>query len=893
MKRLFIIACAAMICAACTEEFADDMPRLSTRGKIYATIADDDVSRVQLEGGKTVWTKGDRILLLNPDSESSSIKEIWEFDGETGATSGTFSFVSSNGYEYAPYLFAVYPETNRLSYYVGLPNHWSGFSVPAIQRYQSGSFGPGTNLMLGKGSESEPNTLQFYNLMGYVKLRLNGSATVSSIELQGNDSEGIAGSIDLKVGYYKGDGVRSEFALGQIVAYDDTYSTTRVVTLDCSEGVSLSPDVATDFYIGIIPCVFEKGITVTVHFSDGSVMTKTTGNRIDVARNHVVPMEPFVCEPQQQIPDNEIWYTSRTGKVVTPTNPEAIDANIVDNTYSGGRGVIRFDKAVTIIGDGAFDGSNLSSYDARLTGVTLPSSVTVIGAKAFYVCDNLSRVHLPENLMEIGDRAFYGNYALLSINIPDNLSAIYDYAFADCDKLTNADLPQSLTYIGNYAFDGCSSLSGIGELHSVTYIGGRAFSDTAITRMDIPETVSYLGTYVFSGCSDLVSVSLPSTVTSIGGGMFRGCSSLTGIEIPSGVTSIGQSAFEGCTALTSIDIPAGVTELGTGAFAGSGLTYAVVPDGVTALNGTFENCKDLTGVELPANLTDLGSSTFSGCGNLTHIDIPAGITSLGGAVFKDCSRLANVDIPSSVTYIGAETFAGCGSLTEIRLPNVLESIGHHAFDGCSSLTSIAIPSGVTVLEQGTFANCSSLADINFPANLTEIGPARSGIAGDGVFFNCSSLKNVVLPKSVEYMDGGTFMNCTSLESVDLSNTDIPILYFAVFKNCSNLKQVLLPESLYNIYGSAFAYCTSLESITLPAGIEDIGLNFSSEATFYGCSSLATVYCKAIEPPSLGNSSVFTGTPPGMKIYVPRESIDKYKTAQYWAALAAKLVEYDF
>ena len=55
------------------------------------------------------------------------------------------------------------------------------------------------------------------------------------------------------------------------------------------------------------------------------------------------------------IPNNEIWYTSSNGKVVTPYKSDVFGASIVSNTYSNGKGIIKFNGNVTSIGSCAFE----------------------------------------------------------------------------------------------------------------------------------------------------------------------------------------------------------------------------------------------------------------------------------------------------------------------------------------------------------------------------------------------------------------------------------------------------------------------------------------------------------------------------------------------------------
>jgi hypothetical protein len=65
-----------------------------------------------------------------------------------------------------------------------------------------------------------------------------------------------------------------------------------------------------------------------------------------------------------------------------------------------------------------------------------------------------------------------------------------------------------------------------------------------------------------------------------------------------------------------------------------------------------------------------------------------------------------------------------------------------------------------------------------------------------------------------------------------------------------------------------------------------------EEAFKGCTSLTSVYCKPTTPPT-GNASMFDHNDTWRKIYVPRNSVDAYKSAQYWKNYAASIVGYDF
>ena len=216
------------------------------------------------------------------------------------------------------------------------------------------------------------------------------------------------------------------------------------------------------------------------------------------------------------------------------------------------------------------------------------------------------------------------------------------------------------------------------------------------------------------------------------------------------------------------------------------------------------------------------------------------VTSIGEDAFFDCSSLASVTIPDSVTSIGDYAFIGCSSLVSITIPESVTSVGEYAFRYCESLASVTIPDSVTSIGKSAFEYCSSLANVTIPDSVTSIG--------DLAFYNCSSLANVTIPDSVTSIGMG-----------------------------------------------AFYFCSSLANVTIPDSVTSIG-----EGAFYCCTSLTSVYCEATTPPT-GDNYMFSyyingesvPIPIGCTIYVPTESVDAYKAAEYWSDYADAIVGYEF
>ena len=109
----------------------------------------------------------------------------------------------------------------------------------------------------------------------------------------------------------------------------------------------------------------------------------------------------------------------------------------------------------------------------------------------------------------------------------------------------------------------------------------------------------------------------------------------------------------------------------------------------------------------------------------------------------------------------------------------------------------------------------------------------------------------------------------------------------VFYDRDNLKTIIIPNSVTSIGEYAFAYCDNLTSIEIPNSVTSIG-----DSAFEGCTSLTSVYVKPTTPPTLG-SYVFNINASGRKIYVPRASLNAYKTASGWKDYASAIMPYEY
>ena len=198
-------------------------------------------------------------------------------------------------------------------------------------------------------------------------------------------------------------------------------------------------------------------------------------------------------------------------------------------------------------------------YFTNITGITIPESVTNIGADAFSGCTGLTKITIPAGVKTIGEYAFYNCISLAEITLSEGVETIGQYAFAYCSP-TAIMLPESLGDISSNAFYGCTSLAAINVTEnnaSYTADDGVLFSKDKTVILRYP--CAKAGT----------SYTISEGVTKISASAFQSCTALTAVTIPESVTTIELGAFENCTGLKEATLPNGITEIADFAYPGA------------------------------------------------------------------------------------------------------------------------------------------------------------------------------------------------------------------------------------------------------------------------------------------------------------------------------------
>ena len=303
-------------------------------------------------------------------------------------------------------------------------------------------------------------------------------------------------------------------------------------------------------------------------------------------RGDTVTFIPYIGgEPSGKMYFDVVW--EKTGDYIGTFTLNTEDILVVDGVVTGYRGtssiVVIPDKA-TSIGEDAFNYmSDKNENGVSLTSVTIPATVTSIGARAFENNYTLSRVIfratepididwdntvdpfrwpkqgnfyiiVPEGSEEAYRTAWSASgYRILSLtelnNKPewetDENGVLIAYHYKGEGKPENLSLkiPDEITEIGDEVFYGLEYIGSL-DLNNVTKVGENAFMMSGLKSV-IAEKLQYVGDGAFSLCTGLEILELPAALT-VGDQAFAGCYRLARVILGAKLQSVGSEAFTYC-----------------------------------------------------------------------------------------------------------------------------------------------------------------------------------------------------------------------------------------------------------------------------------------------------------------------------------------------------------
>lgn len=565
------------------------------------------------------------------------------------------------------------------------------------------------------------------------------------------------------------------------------------------------------------------------------------------------------------------------------------------------------DGVLTISGTGAM--ANYSSpndipwymYRNSIKSIVLPEGMTTIGTRAFYGLAKITQVTIPSSVESIGDYAFNSCSELATVKLgtnsstaPCSITSIASGAFGSCPNITKVDCYGGIKKWLAINFNNTYTSNPANLANAVLYING-----AKLTSLTVPDDATAVNAYAFYNNKELTTVTLPATVTSLGVSAFSGCENIKTITIKnaSSVVSLGTSALYNVPTTATINVPGAQYAAYKAANTWKNFTnYVATGSCGTSLNYTFTAStgelkftgsgamSTYTSTSAPWNAfkteikslvfasgqTTIGNYAFYGCTGLTEIEIPEYITSLGTWTFSDCTGLTTFRIngKSELTTIPVRTLNGCTSLQTIHIPSSITAINDYALYGCTALTRIyAAPATAPTAKSQTFYNVPTSCKVQV---ISETAKASYTTADywknftyevynfNGATWNYqdwlkmtfvsldSDTKTIYTTACANTgIKDLTGANCNVTFSADLVATsgimqgyNIRILEIEDngFENCTNLTGITIPDgTITKIGANAFKGCTGIKAITIGKNVTTIGA-----AAFENCTAVETI-----------------------------------------------------
>lgn len=523
---------------------------------------------------------------------------------------------------------------------------------------------------------------------------------------------------------------------------------------------------------------------------------------------------------------------------------------------------------VTKIGAKAFKSSQLTTFN--VTGREDFNNITKIGAEAFAGCGNLTTPVLPNTLTAIPDGVFKGT-SIVNVELDERIESVGESSFEGCQKLTTLVLPSKIKSIGAKAFNGCTAITSID--YSSTYpvaISDDVFSETTYTTATLRVPYGYESTYQnASGWKNFTN--LQTAVIPVNDG---------DIFSTGGVTYIVKSAENRTVSATYCKVEGTADDNSIKAANAAYTGDIIIPESVEYMTQTFNvvsieekafyeaanitsmqiqakvteipsyafyKCTSMATISLPSTLTTIKTYAFSYAG-IEKMSLPEGVTTLGERAFFQCNQMVEINLPTAMTEISNNCFSYCTSLKEIALGNQITTLGTTIFQNCKSLVKVTLPEGLTTIPANMFNNCSALETLDIPSGVKEIKntafsgcenlivtlPASVTTLGTGVFKNCKKITEFTFPESITAIPNEILYGCTSLEKVNMSEK-VTSIGSSSFKNCTSLKEVKFGAKLKTIGSYSYAGCTGLTEVNVPEGVTKL-----DTYAFQNCTSLKTV-----------------------------------------------------
>ena len=532
-------------------------------------------------------------------------------------------------------------------------------------------------------------------------------------------------------------------------------------------------------------------------------------------------------------------------KTVTEQNANAsgLMFDSSGNPVPGGKAIYQVDNTNTLVGFTTVETATEVVGSLSFPEHFGPYYINEIPADKFRDLKNLNTVKIPSTINVIGDRAFQGCCNLQYVYFGNDNVSIGNDAFwtqqvstGSCPPVQGGDPAKQLYFVTSISSDSTPFNYAMSD-------GGRFNHD--LQNRSWPIIYSGFPTLLEikynpdKGCAELTNFPTAQSLNGYTSAWYLSADEKAAVQhyitnSSNPTTTYDYALKDVCETLT---IPSGVESIQDGLFAAntsSTNTISVVSEGLTAIDvsytkpGTYQELEYNTGAGT-INVNYDGIATvapsegdFAGCPGLVSITFRGNDpVSIPDYAFYGCNNLASVSITQNVESIGVQAFSECDSLASAELYGVRE-IKDHAFLGDGVLNDVTVSADTTTLGLAPFRLCNNLANVKFgdnpyytTSNGIIYGTDASGNRYSIIEFLGGRSSKTVQTSEVEGITGisqEAFAD-TGVQIVNLENSSITSVPEYAFDDCDNLVSVYLPDGCELIKSNAFR-ASSLSNLTV-------------------------------------------------------------------------------
>ncbi len=225
------------------------------------------------------------------------------------------------------------------------------------------------------------------------------------------------------------------------------------------------------------------------------------------------------------------------------------------------------------------DHIEITSLKDSVTDLKIPETieslpVTKIG---MYVGEftEITSLTLPDTLTEIGAYSFSYCKQLKSLTLPDSMEHVAFQAFEQCTSLSEINFPDHLVKTGAFTFDGTPWLEAQRKKDPLVIINGAVVDGRSCKgEVTIPSSVKYLADGAFEKNKDVTSVVVPASIKEIRASTFWYCDNLTSVEL-NGAEHIDFGVFAACNKIKDIKISGNLKSIDVRAFCDNDSTATI------------------------------------------------------------------------------------------------------------------------------------------------------------------------------------------------------------------------------------------------------------------------------------------------------------------------------